>query len=158
MTDNSENPEGIGGKFAHLMPGKMPELVHRIGKGDRIPGNELLVALREHEDGTLPEIFLDYLEKALSGWREQKPGPVPEPYSYRIGEKIYLTLLYSGFKAVVDGRGDDLEVVAEFAAEHLPDIDASYSNSEKAAQLTALFCGMHEGKWRGILNKISSRK
>jgi hypothetical protein len=158
MNKDSGNDEEGTHRFARLMPGKMPEVLHRISKGDRIPGDELLVALREHRDGPLPEAFLGYLEKPLSGWQEQKPGPVPEQYSHRFGEKTLLALVYRGFKAVVDGRGDDLEVVAGFASEHLHEIDPSFSNSEKAAQLTALYFGMDKRQGPGILNKISSRK
>lgn len=153
-----KTPSGSTTDFFHLRFTQIQELVYRIDKGDRISGDDLLSALREHEDGHLPETFLKYLEKPLAGWTEKRPGPIPSPYSDRLGEKILLRMLYQGFKAVIDEPGRDLELVADFAAEHLPDIDDSYSNSEKAAQLTALYFGMDKRQGRGILNKISSKK
>lgn len=157
MTDDSskQKPRNI---FAHLKFDKAKGLAERIEKGDRISGDDLLIALREHEDGPLPETFVKYLEKPLSGWEEKKPGPKPKGSLFRSSERIFLNQYYEGFKAVLNGEADGMIILPEFVEKHLPDIDESFSVSEKASQLVAMYVYKDVRKAPGIMNKISSPK
>lgn len=66
----------------------MDKIVHEINAGDRISGDDLVLALREHRDGPLRETLVGFLEDLLSGWEEKKRGPKPKGSSYRRGGRI----------------------------------------------------------------------
>lgn len=146
----------------------MPHLLSRIARGDRLTGDDLLLALREHKDGALPEAFLDYMSKPLAGWVEKKPGPVPKSLGQNTHEKQLIRMLNSCFRTLLDERKSgsldpkfdqqNREDLSRFMDSHLPQIDGSHSRSETASQLTALFLGMDKRQGRGLLNRISSSK
>ena len=144
------------GTFSHLKFTTMQERVYLIKAGDRVPGDDLILALREHRDGPLPKSFVEYLEKALSGWTENKPGAAPKGKYFRTDERIYLKLLYREFTAVINGNGEGLDEVLDFASEHLTEIDDSFSVSEKASRLVAMYIGKDQRSGPSIMNKIPS--